>query len=188
MDWKLHLTTLVLALSIGTLAWAAPDEEKLGKRLGYPIAKIGNNKDWYYDESVRVGSFTHQAEIPGLYQGKANVLQRSGTPMRLATAPREPDYRWSIDKERDLNVANFLARRDALLRQEVDNSSITSGRPPSNEQIVIEFSADRLTQRPGPNVLFDGLAKVEEQSDLTTRSTRTRRKRRAGYRERYLVT
>ena len=56
--------------------------------------------------------------------------------------------------------------------------------PPSNEQMVIEFSAHGLMQRPGPNVLFDGLAKVEEQSDLTTRSTRTRRKRRADYRER----
>ena len=73
MDRKHRLATLVLALSIGALAWAAPDEEKLGKSLGYPIAKIGNNKDWYYDESVRVGSFTHQAEIPGLYQGKANL-------------------------------------------------------------------------------------------------------------------
>jgi CubicO group peptidase (beta-lactamase class C family) len=101
----------VLALSLGALAWAAPDEEKLGKSLGYPIAKIGNNKDWYYDESVRVGSFTHQADIPGLYQGKANVLQRSDQPMRLATAARDPDYRWSIDHERDLRVEDFLARQ-----------------------------------------------------------------------------
>jgi hypothetical protein len=45
---------------------------------------------------------------------------------------------------------------------------------PSNEQNVIEFSADGLMQQPGPNVPFDGLAKGEEQSDLTTRSTRTR--------------
>jgi CubicO group peptidase (beta-lactamase class C family) len=105
------LTAAVFALGIGVLAWAAPDEEKLGKSLGYPIAKIGNNKDWYYDESVRVGSFTHQADIPGLFQGKANVLQPSHKPMRLAKAAREPDYRWSIDKERDLSVDDFLARQ-----------------------------------------------------------------------------
>ncbi|MFO1424950.1 MAG: serine hydrolase [Candidatus Competibacteraceae bacterium] len=105
------LTVAVLALGIGVLAWAAPDEEKLGKSLGYPIAKIGNNKDWYYDESVRVGSFTHQADIPSLFQGKANVLQRSDQPMRLATAAHEPDYRWSIDKERGLSVDDFLARQ-----------------------------------------------------------------------------
>lgn len=101
----------VLALGIGTLAWGAPDEERLGKSLGYPIAKIGNDKDWFYDESVRVGSFTHQAEIPGLYQGRANVLQRSGKPMPLAAAALEPDYRWSIGEARDLSVEDFLARQ-----------------------------------------------------------------------------
>jgi CubicO group peptidase (beta-lactamase class C family) len=101
----------VLVLGAGAPAGAAPDEEKLGKSAGYPIAKIGNNKDWYYDESVRVGSFTHQAEIPGLYQGRANVLQRSDKPMRLATAPTEPDYRWNTDNARGLSVADFLARQ-----------------------------------------------------------------------------
>jgi CubicO group peptidase (beta-lactamase class C family) len=92
-------------------AWAAPDEEKLGKSAGYPIAKIGNNKDWYYDESVRVGSFTHQAEIPGLWQGKANVLAAAPVPMPLPTAAREPDYRWQTGTERDLRVVDFLARQ-----------------------------------------------------------------------------
>jgi len=105
------LSAAVLALGTATLAPAAPDEEKLGKSLGYPIAKIGNNKDWYYDESVRVGSFTHQAEIPGLYQGGANVLPRSDKPMRLAKAEREPDYRWSAGTDRDLSVDDFLARQ-----------------------------------------------------------------------------
>jgi CubicO group peptidase (beta-lactamase class C family) len=93
------------------VANAAPDEEKLGKREGYPIAKFGNNKDWYFDESVRVGSFTHQAEIPGLFNGKANELKRSDRPLPLGKAAQEPDFRWSIDKERDLTVADFLARQ-----------------------------------------------------------------------------
>jgi CubicO group peptidase (beta-lactamase class C family) len=101
----------LLALGIAAQSAAAPDEDKLGKSLGYPIARIGNDKDWYYDESVRVGSFTHQAEIPGLYQGKANVLRRSGRPMPLARAAREPDYRWSVGQERDLRVDDFLARQ-----------------------------------------------------------------------------
>ncbi|MDS4068185.1 MAG: serine hydrolase [Candidatus Competibacter sp.] len=105
------LAAAALAFGVGVLAWAAPDEEKLGKSLGYPIAQIGNNKNWYYDESVRVGSFTHQADIPGLFQGKANVLQRSSKPMQLTKAAREPDYRWSIDKEHDLSVDDFLARQ-----------------------------------------------------------------------------
>jgi CubicO group peptidase (beta-lactamase class C family) len=100
-----------LLVGFAVCALAAPDEEKLGKSQGYPIAKIGNNKDWYYDESVRVGSFTHQAEIPGLYQGKANELKRSDNPMRLAKAEREPNYRWNIGDERNLTVDDFLARQ-----------------------------------------------------------------------------
>jgi CubicO group peptidase (beta-lactamase class C family) len=105
------LAAAALALGIAAPASAAPDEEKLGKSQGYPIGKIGNNKDWYYDESVRVGSFTHQAEIPGLYQGGVNVLQRADKPMPLAKAEREPDYRWSTGADRDLSVDDFLARQ-----------------------------------------------------------------------------
>ena len=103
----------------GKFEWAAPDEEKLGKSQGYPIAKIGNNKDWYYDESVRVGSFTHQAEIPGLYQGKVNVLQPAPRPMSLGVAARAPDYRWNSGNERDLSVDDYLARRLPLVQQQV---------------------------------------------------------------------
>jgi len=98
-------------LAIALTAYAAPDEEKLGKSQGYPIAKFGNNKDWYYDESVRVGSFTHQAEIPGLFNGGVNVLKRSERPLKLEKAAREPDYRWSIRQEKNLTPADFLARQ-----------------------------------------------------------------------------
>ena len=86
MKWTYPPAALAIAIAVIPLAWAAPDEEKLGKSQGYPIAKIGNNKDWYNDESVRVGSFTHQAEIPGLWQGKVNVLQPSSKPMPLPLA------------------------------------------------------------------------------------------------------
>jgi len=105
------LAAAVLALGIAAPAAAAPDEDRLGKSLGYPIAKIGNNKDWFYDESVRVGSFTHQAEIPGLFQGGVNVLRPSDKPMPLGKAGREPDYRWSTGADRDLSVDDFLARQ-----------------------------------------------------------------------------
>jgi len=98
-------------LAIALTAYAAPDEEKLGKSQGYPVAKFGNSKDWYYDESVRVGSFTHQAEIPGLFAGGINVLKRSERPLKLEKATREPDYRWSVGQEKNLAVADFLARQ-----------------------------------------------------------------------------
>jgi hypothetical protein len=41
----------VVALTFAAIVHAAPDEETLGKRLGYPV---GNAANWYYDESVRV--------------------------------------------------------------------------------------------------------------------------------------
>jgi CubicO group peptidase (beta-lactamase class C family) len=98
----------VVAIGVASTAWAAPDEDKLGKASGYPVGKAGN---WYYDESVRVGSFTHQAEISGIYRGKPNVLKRADVPMPLASAAREPEYRWSVDQTRDLTVDDFLARQ-----------------------------------------------------------------------------
>jgi CubicO group peptidase (beta-lactamase class C family) len=102
----------VLALSLGSIAHAAPDEKRLGKDLGYPAGKAAPGPgNWHYDESVRVGSFTHQADIPGLFNGTTNVLQPSDKPMPLAVAAREPDYRWDLDQARGLTVDDYLARQ-----------------------------------------------------------------------------
>jgi len=99
----------LMAASLVNLAAAAPDEEKLGKNSGYPVGTAGN---WYYDESVRVGSFTHQAEIPGLFRaGKPHLLQASQNVMRLRTAERAPDYRWDLAETRGLTVDDYLARQ-----------------------------------------------------------------------------
>jgi CubicO group peptidase (beta-lactamase class C family) len=98
----------VVPLTLATIVYAAPDEEKLGKHLGYPVGKAAN---WYYDESVRVGSFTHQAEIPGLFRGKVNVLKAAPTAMPLPQAAREPDFRWNAADARGLSVDNYLARQ-----------------------------------------------------------------------------
>lgn len=102
---------LCWALACHSSAWAAPDEVRLGKAQGYPVAGVGNNQDWFYDEGVRVGSFTHQAEIPGLYGGRANRLDRSPQPMPLPRAQAEPAYRWAVGTERGLGVDDFLARQ-----------------------------------------------------------------------------
>jgi CubicO group peptidase (beta-lactamase class C family) len=97
-----------LATSFGI--FAAPDESKLGKARGYPIGKATND-NWELDESVRVGSFTHQAEIAGLYSGSVHTLQPSDNPMHLGIATQEAAYRWSIDKEKDLTVDDYLSRQ-----------------------------------------------------------------------------
>jgi len=96
---------------VAFLAQAAPDEDKLGKREGYPIAGFGaaKKRNWYFDESVRVGSFTHEAEIPGLFYGGINELKASPRPLVLTTASAEPAYRWGVD--RNLTIDDFLERQ-----------------------------------------------------------------------------
>lgn len=95
----------------GFLSHAAPDEDKLGKSQGYPV---GSQRTWFMSESVRVGSFTHQAEIPNLFNGKANELKASNSPMPLAKVAQETDYRWGIDQYRDLTVDDYLARQRTM--------------------------------------------------------------------------
>jgi CubicO group peptidase (beta-lactamase class C family) len=107
--WRLVRAAALVSACLLGLAWAAPDEEELGKSRGYPV---GNASNWYFDESVRVGSFTHQAEIPGLFRaGKPHVLRASDQVMQLRTAESAPDYRWSVDRSRDLTVDDYLARQ-----------------------------------------------------------------------------
>ncbi|UCP00849.1 beta-lactamase family protein [Metapseudomonas lalkuanensis] len=105
-----RLLTLLLAIYAGSLA-AAPDEGNLGKAQGYPV---GSASTWFYDESVRVGSFTAQGEIPGIFSGKANVLAASDIPMALPLRNGEPSFRWSMDQKKDLTVDDYLARQRVM--------------------------------------------------------------------------
>ena len=107
---KLTLATL-LGLYGCVHAVAAPDEDKLGKQQGYPV---GNSVNWFYDESVRVGSFTHQSEIPNIANGGVNELEPSSRPMRLTVASREPAFRWSQGTERNLTVDDYLNRQRVM--------------------------------------------------------------------------
>jgi CubicO group peptidase (beta-lactamase class C family) len=86
---------------------AAPDEDRLGKAQGYPV---GTARTWFAVESVRVGSFSHQGEIPGILNGGVHVLAPSGRPLALPRAAREPEYRWGLGGRKDLGVDDYLAR------------------------------------------------------------------------------
>ncbi|WP_167758730.1 serine hydrolase domain-containing protein [Zemynaea arenosa] len=99
---------VLLFATAATAACAAPDEDKLGKAQGYPV---GTAKNWFYDEAVRVGSFTAQGEIEGIFGGKANVLAPSTAPMPLPRAASEPSIRWSGDGRINLTVSDYLARQ-----------------------------------------------------------------------------
>jgi len=57
------LLSCLLACFLGMPALpavAAPDEDLLGKAGGYPL---GTRANWFFDEGVRVGSFSHLDEI-----------------------------------------------------------------------------------------------------------------------------
>lgn len=101
-----------LLLPAGSVAWAAPDEELLGSKRGYPV---GSTSNWFFDESVRVGSFTAQADIPGLFGGRANVLAPSTRPLPLPRTVQEPAYRWDAGMwARNLSLDDYLARQRVM--------------------------------------------------------------------------
>lgn len=89
-------------------AVAGPDEDKLGQAQGYPA---GTARNWFHDEALRVGSFTSQGEIPGIFNGNANVLPASAAPMRLARSEREAPIRWEGEHGASLTVDDYLARQ-----------------------------------------------------------------------------
>jgi CubicO group peptidase (beta-lactamase class C family) len=87
----------VLAHSLA--AHAAPDEERLGKSAGYPL---GTPATWFYDERVRVGSFSHLDEILA-----HNTLQKSATPMPLPKAADAPAIGY-LFSDREYSLDDFL--------------------------------------------------------------------------------
>ena len=79
-----------IVVAIVVAAWpalAAPDEELLGKSKGYPI---GTPASWFYDEGVRVGSFSNLDKIL-----PHNTLKKAARPSPLPTAAT-PRHRLSL--------------------------------------------------------------------------------------------
>lgn len=89
---------VVLALS----AAAAPDEERLGKSAGYPI---GTRASWFFDESVRVGSFSNLDKLLPHY-----TLERAASPLPLPTAARPPKFEYRFENQTH-TLDDFLARQ-----------------------------------------------------------------------------
>jgi len=83
-------------------AMAAPDEQQLGKSAGYPV---GNRVNWFYDESVRVGSFSNLDRLL-----PHNSLGKAATPLPLPAAANQPGIEYQFDG-RTLALDDFLARQ-----------------------------------------------------------------------------
>ena len=108
---QLEKSLFVIALAaIATAAFAAPDEELLGKSKGYPIGTAAN---WFFDESIRVGSFTNQDKVPNIFNGvKPNEVPAGGVVMPLPKADNEPwGFRWRVGNQGGLTVDDFLNRQ-----------------------------------------------------------------------------
>lgn len=95
------LACAMLLAPLGTAA-AAPDEEALGKSAGYPI---GNRKSWFYDERVRVGSFSNADSVFSHY-----TLRRSDAPLPLPNAAPGIELAYRFEG-RKLGIDDFLARQ-----------------------------------------------------------------------------
>lgn len=105
----LHVTS---AWALGLFSvMAAPDEAALCKDQGYPV---GNPRNWFFDECVRVGSFTHHGEMPGLFNGRANVMAPAEQPMALPKAAQEPAYRWRVGAQQGLSIDDYMNRQRVM--------------------------------------------------------------------------
>lgn len=107
----LNAFLLLFVLTHSLVAHAEPEETELCKENGYPV---GTSRTWFMDRCVRVGSFTHHAEIPGIFGGVANVMQPAAKPLELTKVAQEPAYRWSVDGQFGLTVDDYLKRQPAM--------------------------------------------------------------------------
>ena len=96
---------LMQCLALVALAFpaaAAPDEQQLGKAAGYPI---GTPASWFYDESVRVGSFSNLDRLLPHY-----TLKKAASPLPLPKAAGEPKFEYRFENQTHA-LDDFLARQ-----------------------------------------------------------------------------
>lgn len=101
-SWPVALTILILT-AVASPAIAAPDEDILGKAEGYPI---GTPKNWFYDEHVRVGSFSHIDQVLPSY----DTLHKSASPLPLSKATSVPKLEYRL-AGRIYTIDDFLAHQ-----------------------------------------------------------------------------
>lgn len=96
------LLSCAVLVALGAPVRAAPDEELLGKAAGYPV---GSPANWFYDEHVRVGSFSHLDSILRHY-----TLKKAATPRPLPKVSVEPRIEYRFDKQ-GFSLDDFLNRQ-----------------------------------------------------------------------------
>src|SRR3954447_22843346 len=97
---RILLSCLLVALALPALA--APDEELLGKSKGYPL---GTRANWFFEEGVRVGSFSHLDELL-----PHNNLSKSAAPLPLPAAGGDTKLEYRFENQ-TRNLDDFLDRQ-----------------------------------------------------------------------------
>lgn len=91
----------------------APDEDLLGRHSGYPV---GTAQNYFFDESVRVGSFSRMDEID-FSPGRMARLSASSHVMALPVASKSEtftkDFRYT-HKGQPFSLADYLSRQRVM--------------------------------------------------------------------------
>jgi CubicO group peptidase (beta-lactamase class C family) len=101
MPSRRFIPLVLILAALAAPALAAPDEDVLGKAQGYPV---GRPKNWFFEERVRVGSFSHLDEILPYY-----TLARSASPLPLPKVASEPKLQYRFEQQ-TYSIDDFLAR------------------------------------------------------------------------------
>src|SRR5262249_45971682 len=101
LSWRFAFSILVLT-ALASPATAAPDEDILGKADGYPVGTLQN---WFYDEHVRVGSFSHLDDILPSFR-----MQKSASPLPLPKAACTPKLGYRFNQQ-TYTIDDFLAHQ-----------------------------------------------------------------------------
>lgn len=124
---------------------SAPDEDRLGRAAGYPV---GTAQNYFFDESVRVGSFSRMDEID-FSPGRMARLQASKQVMPLPVSSGAEAF------EKDFTYTHAGASlhwRDYLARQRIMGLMVVQGR----ERL---FEAYQYQRTPGMRFLGHSFAK-----------------------------
>jgi len=100
--WPARFLLACFLASFAFPAFAAPDEGLLGKANGYPV---GTRANWFFDEGVRVGSFSHLDEILPYY-----TLNKAQSPLPLAKAAAEVKLGYRFENQA-WTLEDFLAHQ-----------------------------------------------------------------------------
>lgn len=85
------LLSCAVLVALGLPAGAAPDEDLLGKAAGYPV---GSRANWFFEERVRVGSFSQLDSLLQHY-----TLKKAASPRPLPKISGEPRIEYRFEQQ-----------------------------------------------------------------------------------------